>query len=394
MPILNRSQLADIRGGIRMAVDATDVITEVVEKVHRTIQLRPAPLGAPTDDRPKGIAGIVYRAVRGASRLIGQAVDAGLAPVTALLPEGESSPSLDTYRSVANGVYGDYLLQTANPLAIEMSLRYRGQRVDPHDPTSVFSQHSKMSPGNKLLVLVHGLCMNDRQWNRDGHDHGAVLAGELGYLPLYLRYNSGLRIASNGRAFAELLETLTGNCSSRFEELVIMGHSMGGLVARSALNYGRAANHQWPEYLRKLVFLGTPHHGAPLERGGHVLDLVMELSPYLAPFAKLSRARSAGITDLRRGTVSVEDEFVPLPSGVQCYAAAAVRAAKRSLLSDRLIGDGLVPLDSALGRHRDTTRVLEIPKNRQWIGYRMGHRDLLNRPEVYKQISRWLAEPQ
>jgi pimeloyl-ACP methyl ester carboxylesterase len=377
-----------------MAVDATDVITEVVEKVHRTIQLRPAPLGAPTNDRPNGIAGVVYSAVRVASRLIGQAVDAGLAPVTALLPEGESSPSLDAYRSVANGVYGDYLLQTANPLAIEMSLRYRGQRVDPHDPTSVFRQQSEITPARKLLVLVHGLCMNDRQWNRDGHDHGAVLAGELGYLPLYLRYNSGLRIASNGRAFAELLETLTANCSSRLEELVIMGHSMGGLVARSALNYGLAANHKWPEYLRKLVFLGTPHHGAPLERGGHVLDLVMELSPYLAPFAKLSRARSAGITDLRRGTVSAEDEFVPLPSGVQCYAAAAVRAAKSSLLSDRLIGDGLVPLDSALGRHRDTTRMLAIPRNRQWIGYRMGHRDLLNRPEVYKQIFRWLAEPQ
>ena len=74
MPILNRSQLADLRGGIRMAVDATDVITEVVENVHRTIQLRPAPLGTPTDDRPNGIAGVVYRAVRGASRLIGQVV--------------------------------------------------------------------------------------------------------------------------------------------------------------------------------------------------------------------------------------------------------------------------------------------------------------------------------
>jgi hypothetical protein len=107
----------------------------------------------------------------------------------------------------------------------------------------------------------------------------------------------------------------------------------------------------------------------------------------------LSKARSAGITDLRRGTISAEDEFVPLPSGVQCYTVAAVRGAKRSLLNDRLIGDGLVPLDSALGRHHDTTRTLEIPKNRQWIGYQMGHRELLNRPEVYQQISTWLQEP-
>lgn len=393
MPILSRSKLSDLRGSVRMAVDATDVITEVVEKVHRTIQLRPGPFGVATSDRPNGIAGFVYHTVRGVSRLIGKAIDVSLAPVIARLPEDESSPSLDAYRSVANGVYGDYLLQTGNPLAIEMSLWYRGQRVDLRDPISVFKQHSDRTPRSKVLVLVHGLCMNDRQWNQDGHDHGAALADELGYLPLYLRYNSGLHIANNGRALADMLETLIGNNTLPFEELVIMGHSMGGLVTRSACNYGRAAKHKWPAYLRKLVFLGTPHHGAPLERGGHVLDLLMDLSPYLAPFTQLSKARSAGITDLRRGTISAEDEFVPLPSGVQCYTAAAVRAAKRSRLSDRLIGDGLVPLDSALGRHRDTTRMLAIPENRRWIGYRMGHRELLNRPDVYKQISNWLQEP-
>lgn len=393
MPTLNRSQLSDLRGGVRMAVDATDVIVEVVEKVHRTVQLRSGPLGVPTSERPKGIAGLVYRTVRGATRFIGKAIDVGLEPVTKLLPEGESSPSLDAYRAALNGVYGDYLLRTRNPLAIEMSLRYRGQLVDIHDPTSAIEHHGGVAPAKKFLVLVHGLCMNDRQWNRDGHDHGAALADELGYLPLYLRYNSGLPIASNGRALAEMLETLINTCSSSVEELAIMGHSMGGLVARSACHHGRAAGHRWPGYLRKLVFLGTPHNGAPLERGGHALDMVMDLSPYLAPFTHLSRARSAGIADLRHGAVSAEDEFVALPPGVHCYAAAAVRAEKRSMLGDRLIGDGLVPLNSALGKHRDTGRMLAIPKHRQWIGYRMGHRELLNRLDVYSQISAWLQEP-
>ncbi len=377
-----------------MAADATDVIAETVEKMHGTIQLRPAPLGLAAPGRPKGIAGLVYRGVRGVARFIGKAVDIGLAPLAEFLPEGESSPALDAYRSVANGVYGDYLLRTGNPLAIEMSLRYRGQPVDPQDPISVFGQDRDATSANKFLVLVHGLCMNDRQWSRDGHDHGAALADELGYLPLYLRYNSGLPIASNGLALADMLETLVGNGASPIEELAIVGHSMGGLVARSACHHARAVGHSWPGYLRKLVFLGTPHHGAPLERGGHGLDQVMELSPYLAPFANLSRARSAGITDLRHGAVSADGKFVPLPSGVQSYAAAAVRAANRSMLSDRLIGDGLVPLDSALGRHRDSTRTLAIPAHRQWIGYRMGHRELLSRPEVYRQISTWLQEPE
>jgi pimeloyl-ACP methyl ester carboxylesterase len=376
-----------------MAVDAAETIAEVVEKMHRTIQSRPVPLGGFAPDRTSGITGLVYRSIRGGIRLVGRAIDASLAPVTALLPEGESSPARDAYRSVANGVYGDYLLRTGNPLAIDMSLHYGGRQVDLSDPMSVLEQHDNAAPASKLLVLVHGLCMNDRQWNRDGHDHGTALADDLGYLPLYLRYNSGLPIASNGRSLAHMLETLMGNWTLPVEEIAIMGHSMGGLVARSACHHGRAAGHTWPKYLRKLVFLGTPHYGAPLERGGHGLDLVMDLSPYSMPFTRLSKARSAGITDLRHGAISPGKHAVPLPTGVKCYAAAAVRAAKRSLLSERLVGDGLVPLNSALGRHRDATRTLAIPKNRQWVGYRMGHRELLSHPEVYAQVHRWLQQP-
>lgn len=390
MPTSNRSHISDLRGAARMTFDAAEATAEVVEKMHRTIQMRPGPLGVSEADRTHGITGFVYRCVRGGIRLVGQAIDVSLAPITALLPEGESSPVRDAYRSAANGVYGDYLARTGNPLAIDMSLRYRGRRIDPGDPASVFEQHGDVTLPSKLLVLVHGLCMNDRQWNRDGHDHGAALAGDLGYLPLYLRYNSGLHIASNGRLLAELLETLIGNCTTPVEELAIIGHSMGGLVARSACHHGRAAGHTWPTLLRKLVFLGTPHHGSPLERGGYGLDRVMEWSPYSMPITRLSKARSAGITDLRHGIISKAEQVVPLPSGVKCYAAAAVRAAKRGLLSERLVGDGLVPLDSALGRHRDAERTLAIPKHRQWVGFKMGHLELLNHPGVYSQLHAWL----
>ena len=390
MPVPTRSHLSDFRGAARMIADAAEATTEVVEKMHRTIQVNPGPLGVSVTDRTKGITGLVYRSIRTGIRLVGQAIDAGLPPLMMLLPEGESTRVRDAYRSAANGVYGDYLARTGNPLAIDMSLHHRGRQVDLSDPTNLLRQHGDEVPASKLLVLAHGSCMNDQQWNRDGHDHGAALADDLGYLPLHLRYNSGLHIVSNGRAFAELLETLIGNWKLPVQELAIMGHSMGGLVARSACHYARAAGHAWPRYLRKLVFLGTPHHGAPLEQGGHGLDVLMELSPYSMPLTRLSRARSAGITDLRHGTISADEYSVPLPSGVKCYAAAAVLAAKRGLLSDRLVGDGLVPLDSALGRHRDVNRSLKIPKSRQWIGYGLSHRDLLCRPDVYAQLRSWL----
>ncbi len=390
MPVLTRSQLSDFRGAARMIADAAEATTEVVEKMHRTIQVNPGTLGVSVTDRTKGITGLVYRSIRTGIRLVGQAIDAGLPPLMMLLPEGESTRVRDAYRSAANGVYGDYLARTGNPLAIDMSLHHRGRQVDLSDPTNLLRQHGDEVPASKLLVLAHGSCMNDQQWNRNGHDHGAALASDRGYLPLHLRYNSGLHIVSNGRAFAELLETLIGNWKLPVEELAIMGHSMGGLVARSACHYARAAGHAWPRYLRKLVFLGTPHHGAPLEQGGHGLDALMELSPYSMPLTRLSKARSAGITDLRHGTISADEYSVPLPSGVKCYAAAAVLAAKRGLLSDKLVGDGLVPLDSALGRHRDVDRSLKIPKSRQWIGYGLSHRDLLCDPEVYAQLRSWL----
>jgi len=394
MPFLNRSQLSDVRGTARMAVDAAEATANVVEKMHRTIQMRPSPLGVPVSDGTGGITGLVYRGVRRGIRLVGQAIEVSLARVARLAPEGKSSPARDAYRSVMNGVCGDYLVQTGNPLAIDMSLRFRGGPVSLSDPESIFEQHSDVTPKKKkLLVLVHGLCMNDRHWNRDGHDHGAALANELGYLPLYLRYNSGLQISSNGKALAELLETLIRNWTQPVEELAILGHSMGGLVARSACHHGRVAGHAWLKHLSKLVFLGTPHLGAPLERGGNGLEFVMDLSPYSIPLTRISRARSAGITDLRRGTISATQHSVPLPSGVKCYALAAVRAAKRNTLSERLVGDGLVPLDSALGQHRDTARKLAIPKARQWVGYRMGHSDLLSRPDVYARLYSWLRQP-
>lgn len=390
MPVPTRSHISDFRGAARMIVDAAEATTEVVEKMHRTIQVRPAPQGVSVTDRTKGITGLVYRSIRMGISLVGQAIDVGLTALMMLLPEGESSRVRDAYRSAANGVYGDYLSQTGNPLAIDMSLHHRDRQVDLNDSTSVLEQHGDAAPVSKLLVLVHGSCMNDQQWNRDGHDHGAAIADDLGYLPLYLRYNSGLHIVSNGRSFAELLEALIGNWKQPVEELAVMGHSMGGLVARSACHYAHAAGHAWPKYLRKLVFLGTPHHGAPLEQGGHGLDVLMELSPYSMPLTRLSRARSAGITDLRHGTISTDEHSVPLPSGVKCYAAAAVLSAERGPLSDRLVGDGLVPLDSALGRHRDINRSLKIPKSRQWVGFGLGHRDLLCHPDVYAQLRRWL----
>jgi pimeloyl-ACP methyl ester carboxylesterase len=381
-----RKNMDDLRGAARLAVDATIGITDLVEKMHHTIQLGHLPLGASRADVTGGLTGLIYRSIRGTTRIVGRGLDMGLAPVAALLPEGESTAARDAWVSAINGVYGDHLVRTDNPLAIDMSFRHDGARVDPQRPA-----HTLAGATGRLIFIVHGLCLNDQHWTRDGDNRIEAVAAEHGYTPVYLRYNSGRSIATNGREFADLLETLLCHWPQPVTEVAIVGHSMGGLVARSAVHHARAARHEWPRSLRRLVFLGTPHHGAPLERGGHRLDYIMELSPYVAPFARLGKSRSAGITDLRYGAITEdEQDFVPLPQDVECYALAATLGKRRGRVAERLVGDGLVPLDSALGRHRDAARTLALPEDRQWVGYEMGHLELLGRPEVYAQLRKWL----
>jgi hypothetical protein len=387
--------LSDVRGLARLAAEATTGVTDLVEAVHQGIA---RPLGAPR----RGIAGLVYGSVRGVTRLVGGGLDALLAPLASKFEGRSSSRKREAWLAALNGVLGDHLAASGNPLAIPMSLRRDGQALVLEKAAL---EAAIPEAGGRIVVLAHGLCLNDLQWHRQGHDHGAALARDLGYTPLYLHYNSGLHASINGRAFAGLLEDLIHGWPRPIEELVIVGHSLGGLISRGALQHGERAEHEWPRRLRKLVFLGTPHHGSALERGGNRVDAVLEAAPYAAPFARLGKIRSAGITDLRYGNLLDEDwegrdrfapgrdvrRPVPLPEGVRCYAAAATTGKKPGDLNDRLLGDGLVSLSSALGRHDDPDRSLSIPESRQWVGHGMSHMDLLSRPEVYEQIREWLA---
>jgi hypothetical protein len=402
---LPRERAADLRGAARAAIDATTGLVEVVEHMHLTVQRLPLPLSrVPVAGRTRGITGLVYRSIRGTTRLVGWGLEAALGAGTALLPASAGPtpsaprhPRRDALVAVLNGTHGDHLARSGNPLAIPMALRHQGRAIDPLQPAALLQQAGAPVTG-RLLVLLHGLCMNDRQWrvNRgDGqsHDHGQALAAALGMTPLYLHYNSGLAIADNGRAFAALLDTVCRHWPVPLTEIVLLGHSMGGLVARSACHVAHQQQLPWLPRLSKLVFLGTPHQGAPLERGGHGVDRLLALSPYAAPLGRIGRSRSAGIQDLRHGRFTDEPTAhgVPLPAGVACFAAAATLAKRHSPLAERIVGDGLVPLHSALGRHPDPARALGLPPSRQWTGCDMGHLELLWRPQVLAQLMRWLA---
>jgi pimeloyl-ACP methyl ester carboxylesterase len=394
---------SDLRGVGRLAIDATLGITSLVETMHHNIARAPGPLGKPTQKPTKGITGLVYRSIRGVTRLVGGGVDLALANLASLVGQEPSSAGREAVVAALNGVLGDHLASSGNPLAIPMRLRRGGLALQLTKPGLAKAIEQ---PTGRILLLVHGLCRSDLQWKRNGHDHGAALAADRTlrppFTPVYVHYNSGAHVSTNGRELAGLLESLVKAWPVPVEEIAVVAHSMGGLVMRSAFHYGTAARRKWPARVTKIVFLGTPHDGAPMERGGHWIDVVLDRSPYTTAFARLGKLRSAGITDLRHGSVLDEDwagkdrfagtkrRLLPLPKGVKCFAAAASLARKGSSLRERFLGDGLVPVPSALGAGRKPKEALAIPARQQWIGYGMNHLDLLDSPEVRDRLRRWL----
>ncbi len=394
---------ADLRGAGRLAIDATLGLTSLVENLHHNIARLPGPLAEPSTALTRGITGLVYRTVRGVTRLVGGSLDALLGALQGLLgpASAASSPEREAVVAALNGVLGDHLAATGNPLALSMRLLHKGHVLDAGNAAA----RAGLKPC--VLLRLHGLCMNPLQWRRDDHDALAELAADLGFTLIDVHYNTGLHISSNGRELADRLQTLHAAWPLPIDTWVVVAHSMGGLVARSALQQGQERGDSWCKRLATMVFIGTPHHGAPLERGGHWIDVLLDKSPYSAAFARLGKLRSAGITDLRHGSLldadwQGADRFgpghrdtrivVPLPQAVACYAIAGTLGDAPDRLPARVLGDGIVPVASALGQHRQEARRLNFAPEHQWVAQGVNHLGLMHDPEVMARVRLWLLE--
>jgi pimeloyl-ACP methyl ester carboxylesterase len=255
-------------------------------------------------------------------------------------------------------------------------------------------------------VFVHGLMETEQAWHpSEGESFGERLAREGGWTALELRFNSGLHVSENGRALADLLAGIVAEWPVEVEQVALVGHSMGGLVARSGAHQAAGEGAAWIGRVRHIVSLGSPHMGAPLAQGVHYAAHALHTVPELRPFARLLRRRSAGIRDLRTGSLVDADwagrdpdalraaacAEVPLLDGVaHCFVAATVTRDPRHPVG-RLLGDALVLAPSAAGRSR--TRRLEF---RDEDGHHLGgahHLALLRHPAVYERLRDWLAAP-
>jgi pimeloyl-ACP methyl ester carboxylesterase len=288
-----------------------------------------------------------------------------------------------------DGLIGDVLEQERPQLAAPMSIRVGGCVTAPGEVPN---------PTPRVAVFLHGLMETEFSWGRE--PYGDRLPG---WTPVYVRYNTGRHISSNGASLDELLEELASQWPVEIERIALVGHSMGGLVARSAAHQAALRDAAWVKHVRHIVSLGTPHMGAPLEQSVHYLSAALSALPETRPFGAFFRRRSSGIRDLRQGSLADADwrdcdrdalraracEEVPLLEGAtHCFVSATITREPGHPIG-RLLGDCLVLVPSASGRSR--TRRLGF---RDEDGLHIGganHFALLRHPQVYEQLRSWLA---
>ena len=388
--------------------------TDRIHEVHQGVAARAfhavGPAGRPVEVVHDAISALTYSGVR-------LALGAGARAVGGVASLRAGGRDLDADRpgrvalAILNGAHGDLLKREAPALALGMTVRVEGRAVAPE--TDALRAAFPGATG-RLAVFLHGLTETEDSWGYGAQKHhgdpavtyGSRLREDLGMTPVYLRYNTGLHISDNGQALGDLLDALVSAWPVPVQDVVLVGHSMGGLVARSALHQaggGTADARSWTALVRDTVTLGSPHLGAPLERGVHRLAAQLARLPETRPLARVLTLRSVGIKDLRRGTLVEADwtgrdldaltpgehTHVPLHDGARHFVVLATLSRDPAGRLADLLGDLLVPPRSATGDTGDDDRLAFPPDHVHRLGG-LNHLDLLNHPRVYEQIRRWL----
>jgi hypothetical protein len=311
--------------------------------------------------------------------------------------------------AVLNGAVGDHLARAGNGLATTMTCIAGGREL-PVGRAALERAHPRATP--RIAVLVHGLMCTEDVWTHaDGSDYGSLLARDHDFTPLYLRYNSGLPIADNGALLANLLERLVAEYPVPIEEIVPVGYSMGGLVIRSACHVAslardlRTPDRDWLALVRRAIYVGTPHLGAPAERVGRVVSKLLRAvpDPYTQLAAELADLRSDGLKDLGDADLRHEDRArrlprfglrdprhpVPLLPQIQHYLVAGSLSADARLAS--VFGDSVVPLGSATDGSCISAATFALPPSHVKIVRGASHVKIAHDAAVYEHLRAWCA---
>ncbi|TBW56519.1 hypothetical protein EZI54_08995 [Marinobacter halodurans] len=288
--------------------------------------------------------------------------------------------------AILSGLLGDWLARRGNPLAVDMQFYRHGQPLAPAAPTL-----DSQPPRRSLILLIHGLTELESIWDfpgQRGTNYATALCEGLGGEPLSLRYNTGCAIPDNGRALARQLDALVAAWPVPVENLVLIGHSMGGLLIRSACHYGEAAGHDWIRAVDSCVYLGSPHDGAWLARLAQGGAGVLQALPrdYLKAIGDVIDLRSVGIRNLNQGQITDRPgEQPPLLATARHYAICGLLGKARANPANWLFGDALVHEDSARGKRQ---RSWQLTDQATFAG--VDHIRLAHHPAVLEQLEDWL----
>lgn len=361
---------------------ARDTHRAIAVRAHRGIRRGVGPIAGPVEAVQLAITAGVYGSIGVGLRAAGHGLDqlarAGVGPRLDAGPRGRF------VTAAVNGVLGDELSRTDSPLTVDLAVRRDGRDV----PLSERGlDHGFPDATNRLVVFLHGLCENETHWNRHRKTHGTTYADALasdGWTPVFLRLNTGLPVRENGIQLAVLLDQLVAAWPVPIERIALVGHSMGGLVARAATD--APGEWGWTEQVTDVVTLGTPHLGSPVAKAAASGSALLSLTPESAAFSTLIlERRSAGIRDLADGLAF---DVPPLAHAHYRVVAATVTESTTHPVGT-LVGDFLVRPGSAHGR--DASGRDLFPGSERLVVGRADHLGLLNHPDVLTALARWLA---
>jgi pimeloyl-ACP methyl ester carboxylesterase len=413
-----------LNGGLRLLDEGLDEGTRRVEEFHHSISERPYRslqyipflnlFSRPIELAQNKLTQGIYQALRKAGHIVLNNAINMEREQQRHLPPAVQAAGTDTVvgaaiNSAINGAIGDHLENTDNPLSLSMGFYHQNKPLA-LNADSLQERFPKLS--GKVCIMVHGLCVNEGAWQSYSQQHwgkkqdfGQLLKQELGYSPFYVRYNSGRHISHNGRDLDLLIEELIKNYPAKVDDIVIIGHSMGGLIARSANHFTASSHTRWHTKLSQVICLGSPHLGAPLEQVAHLGTALLDQMTFTRPIAKIIKQRSIGIKDLRYGYVTDEDwqsQDQDSLEGNKRKSAQQLQHVKYSFIGSSLsddtqhpvahtLGDILVPVKSATGQHQAEELCVSYSEDRYKLLGGINHIALQNHPEAYQQIKAWLS---
>ncbi len=422
-------------GGLKdLVFHAVEEVTNLVERTHHRVSDRSVLRFAPVEPLTTSARTVqvvhdaaaqgVYRTIRVVNRGVKQALDTGLAfiqdktthsragewlqPATPVRSDAAGTwPWLmDHGESALNALYGDYLHDRGNGLDLGMTFRRHG-RILSLQPGAL-TQHLPRDDG-KICIFIHGLGCTEWSWSISaeefygdaGVNFGSMLESDLGITPHYVRYNTGRHVSENGKLLAGLINRLMEIYSCDLREIILVGHSMGGLVARSALHHGHTHGLPWAQRVKHVFCLGSPHLGAPLEKILRIASYLLRSFPSAGTEvpADVIDSRSSGIKDLGLGyTQEAEwmnqdpDELFwdqpryrqPFVRDVNYYLIGATFTRDVDHPLGRLLGDLLVRPASATCGTGHGQQHYTFTMGRIFSG--ISHMHLANHPDVYAVI--------